>query len=115
MRAMKEAMYSISHTGEFRFSDFDFDPNQLSLVEYGAGTNWEEKAAEELYKLAESNGILNKAIPAETVIDWVILYTKYVYKRPILEYLERTGKIEVIGERKQPFTYPKRKVIIKFK
>lgn len=114
MEVMKEAMYSVSHTGEFRFSDFDFDPSIPSLVNYGVGTNWEENAAHDLYDLVKSIGLLNSAMKIESVKYLVTLHTKYVFRKEILKNLEDSGKIVVTGQRIRPHTYPEDKVVIKF-
>ncbi|MGC8578347.1 MAG: three-Cys-motif partner protein TcmP [Thermoproteota archaeon] len=114
MEVMKEAMYSVSHTGEFRFSDFDFDPNIPSLVNYGVGTNWEENAAADLYSFVKSMGLLNSALKVEQVKHLVTLYTKYIFRKEILKKLEDSGKIVVTGQRFRPRTYPEDKVAIKF-
>ncbi len=114
MEAMKEAMYSVSHTGEFKFSDFDFDPKQASLVDYGIRTNWEANAADDLYNLVKSLSLMNLEMEIERVKLLVTLHTKYVFRKEILKNLEDSGRIVVIGQRSRPRTYPDDKVLIKF-
>ena len=113
MEAMKKAMFSVSHTGEFKFSDFDFDPLQKSLVDYGAATNWESMAAEELYNFVSENGLLNRTVPVEVVKSMVLLKTKYFYRKGIFDHLIGQKKMIAYGQTR-PGTYTDGKVKIKF-
>jgi hypothetical protein len=114
MDVMKEAMYSVSHDGQFRFSDFDFNPHQKSLVDYGLGTGWEESAADELYSYIKSAGAIGLWLRVDDVKRHIILRTKYVYRKGILEHLQKSGKIEVVGQQR-PYTYPPGRVHIRFR
>jgi len=121
MKVMKDAMYNVSENGEFKFSDFDFNPSQKTLVDYGLKLEqwikeWIKDAANELCIYISNNGLINKEIPLEEVEKYIILYTHYAFRKEILKYLEYTSKIDIIGERKRKYTYPDNAGIkIKFK
>ncbi|MGC9123960.1 MAG: three-Cys-motif partner protein TcmP [Thermoplasmata archaeon] len=112
MKAMKEAMYYTSHNGEFYFSDFDFDPHQTTLINYGLSASWFKNAADELYSYIRSQNKLLTWLDVEEVKNYVYLYTHYTFRNGIFKYLEDAKKIEVSGDRKKG-TYPK-KVKIRF-
>jgi hypothetical protein len=118
MKVMKDAMYNVSENGEFKFSDFDFNPSQKTLVDYGLKLKkqWIKDATNELCIYISNNGLINKEIPLEEVEKYIILYTHYAFRKEILKYLESTSKIDIIGERKRKYTYPDNAGIkIKFK
>ncbi|MFP3257495.1 MAG: three-Cys-motif partner protein TcmP [Candidatus Nanopusillus acidilobi] len=118
MKVMKDAMYNVSENGEFKFSDFDFNPSQKTLVDYGLKLKkqWIKDATNELCIYISNNALINKEIPLEEVEKYIILYTHYAFRKEILKYLESTSKIDIIGERKRKYTYPDNAGIkIKFK
>ena len=118
MKVMKDAMYNISDKGEFKFSDFDFNPSQKTLVDYGLKLKkqWIKDATNELCIYISNNGLINKEIPLEEVEKYIVLYTHYAFRKEILKYLESTSKIDIIGERKRKHTHPDNVGIkIKFK
>ena len=117
MKVMKDAMYNVSKNGEFKFSDFDFNPSQKTLVDYGLESKqWIKEAINELCIYISNNGLINKEIPVKDVENYIILYTHYAFRKEILKNLEYTSKIDIIGERKRKSTYPDNAGIkIKFK
>ena len=106
MKVMKDAMYSVSSIGEFKFSDFDFDPGQQTLVDYGMTESWPSKAAADLYELVKRSGLLGKEVSAKLPETLVTLETKWVFRKSILKALEDQGKLNYIGKRPRSGSYP---------
>lgn len=106
LEAMKEAMYAVSQNkSEFKFSDFDFEPYQTTLIDYGLEQEWCEKAADELYQYIVNNGYIGQELTWEEIKNIIIEHTKYVDRKCILKSLEDKGKIQVTN-RKRNKTYP---------
>jgi len=108
--AMKQAMYNVSHDGSYKFSDFDFDPNQRTLVDYGAEESWIDVASEDAMRYISSltsEGI--KEIPISVIKDHVKYSTYWIYYNAILDKLEKDKKIQVINcENRRKGTFPDR-------
>ena len=108
--AMKAAMYSAAQDGSYRFSDFEFDPGQTTLVDYfNITTNWVVRASEEvmnyLLRLSrEGKG----SIPIKQVKGFITCRTVWKYEKAILEYLENNNKIDVKVQNRKGQTYPDR-------
>ena len=107
MKVMKDAMYSVSSNGEFRFSDFDFDPGQHTLVDYGLTESWPSKAAADLYQLVKNQGLIGKEVPVSLPDRLVTLETRWTYRKSfILKALEDQGKLSYHGYRARSGIYP---------
>jgi three-Cys-motif partner protein len=98
MKAMKEAMWNVGRTGEYTFSDFNFE--QSSLIDYSKGL-WIKQAADLVY-----NEYKGKTITLTQLETWVILYTRFIFRKEILVALEKEDKIQYEGIRQKSFTYP---------
>jgi three-Cys-motif partner protein len=122
--AMKAAMFKISEDGSYRFSDFNFDPAQATLVDYGIDHEWIGKAAEELYdylkvisnqkispefaKLLNRDPDEPRKIPISEAKTFITCRTVWKYNNSILKNLEDSGKITVHITKRKPGTYPDR-------
>jgi len=108
--AMKQAMYNISHDGSYKFSDFDFDSHQKTLVDYGAEESWIYAASEDTMKyisLLTSKGV--KEIPISDIKGYIKYSTYWIYNNSILNKLEVDNKIQVINcEKRRKGTFPDR-------
>jgi len=98
---MKEAMFEVGKGDKYLFSDYDFNPNQRSIMDYTDETIWAKEAGEEIH-----NKLLNKTMSGKEVRSYVILNTKWIYRGSILKYLEEKKKI-VVSDRTRQYTYPK--------
>lgn len=103
MEVMKDAMFKIGGEGNYRFSDFNFNPSQTSILDYADGLKpWVIGAAEYV-----SSALSNQDLTIEQFKDYVTLLTPYIYRAKILKHLEDSGKLEVYSsEKRRPGTYP---------
>ena len=91
MEVMKSSMFDICRQGDYTFSDFNFSPDQTSILDYSDGTEqWVLNAADYL-----SRQLLGKQMQINDIKTYVTLYTPYVYKAKILKELEGKDKIRV--------------------
>ncbi|MEM0050136.1 MAG: three-Cys-motif partner protein TcmP [Candidatus Bathyarchaeia archaeon] len=105
--AMKNAMYNVSSDGSYRFSDFDFDPHQSTLIDYGVEDVWISDASKEVMDYIDKvtrNGTLK--IPIREIKDYIICETKWKYKNAILQKLESDKKIIVNISDRRGTTFP---------
>lgn len=93
LKAMKEAMMKVDRRGSFRFSDRT-DPKQTFLVDYNDPNNWILKAAELVF--AKFTG---KTVPLDDVEEFVLVETSFVFRKSILQSLEKNGKISDVQGR----------------
>jgi hypothetical protein len=112
LEAMKSAMFNSAKDGSYKFSDFEFDPNQTTLVDYGQEQQWIQLAADEVYKKFVSKFGVGNKIPISFFEDFVTCQSKWVFKKEILRKLEEAGKIEVIAEKRRKGTFPDRSYIV---
>jgi len=108
--AMKQAMYKVSHDGSYKFSDFDFDPNQRTLVDYGVDESWIGAASEDAMRYISSltsQGM--KEIAISVIKDHVNYSTYWKYYNSILDKLEKDKKVQVVNcEKRRRGTFPDR-------
>ena len=104
--AMKEAMFGSAKDGSYKFSDFDFNPKQTTLVDYGQEQEWIGRASEDAYQLLVSTFGLGKKIQISNVKDIIKCRSKWVYRKPILVKMEESKKIEVFAENRKKGSYP---------
>ena len=109
---MKNAMFDAAKDGSYKFSDFDFDPNQKTFMDYGQEYAWIQDAAEETEKLLETSFGRGESIPIHAVKSAIICKTKWKYKAAILKHLENNGKIIVDAEKRRKGTYPDQGTIV---
>ncbi len=101
MEVMKEAMWKVDPTGMYRFSDRT-NPRQHFLLDYMDEAWWGEAASRDV-----NTQFKGRTVPLETLRKFVILETPWLFrKRPILERLEKRGKIINVRPRQRKFTYP---------
>jgi len=106
VKAMKEAMWKIGKS--YVFSDYGFNPNQKSLLDYSKDKPWIEQASYQLHK-----NFKNMEVGIDDIEDYITLNTQWIFRKSILKALEHNNLIEVSGIRKRKCTYPK-SVKIKF-
>jgi len=108
--AMKQAMHKVSQDGSYKFSDFDFDPNQRTLVDYGVEESWIGAASEDAMRYISSltsQGV--KEIAISVIKDHVNYSTYWIYYNSILDKLEKDKKIQVVNcEKRRRGTFPDR-------
>ncbi len=105
--AMKYAMYKVSSDGSYKFSDFDFDPSQRTLVDYGFEEKWLDPASKEVLQNLEmykKHGVTKVRI--SHVKSFVKCNTKWKYDNSILKKLEDEGKITVDIPDRRGKTFP---------
>lgn len=102
LEVMKYAMFKVDRTGAYKFSDLT-DPNQTYLVDYGTEQAWVPTAANAVY-----NKFRGKTVSKSDVYQFVVTETPYMYRKSILEYLEkmRPSKISNVSTRQKRFSYP---------
>uniref|UniRef100_A0A7C3F4R9 Three-Cys-motif partner protein TcmP n=1 Tax=Candidatus Methanomethylicus mesodigestus TaxID=1867258 RepID=A0A7C3F4R9_9CREN len=98
IEAMKEAMFKTGKTGEYKFSDYNFE--QKNLLDY-SNVLWQKECANEVYEHFKGSCQKIKGIK-----DWVILETPYIWRSKMLIRLEEEGKITRVIGRNRQFTYP---------
>ncbi len=106
LEVMKEAMLNSAKDGSYKFSDFEFDPSQTTLVDYGQEQAWIERASNELYSLLLSMFGTSKEIQISEVKDLVTCQSKWKFRKAILAKMEESKKIRVIAENRRRGTYP---------
>lgn len=102
LEVMKEAMCKVDRRKTYRFSDLT-DVNQTYLLDYGVEEKWVPEVAELVY-----NRFKGKMVNESVIHEFVVTNTRYIYRKSILEYLERAHppKILNVSSRKRKFTYP---------
>ena len=108
LEVMKRAMLESAKDGSYTFRDFDFDPNQKTMIDYSQQKVWVDEASAECYNILLSKFGKNTNIPIDQVKNVITCYTKWVYNKDILVKLEESNKIRVIIERRKKGTYPDR-------
>lgn len=103
LEVMKGAMCKVDRRGTYRFSDLT-DVNQTYLIDYGAEDQWVPRAADIVYSKFK-----RKTVAESEVHQFVVTETHYIYRKSILECLERSDppKIVNVTNRKRKFSYPK--------
>jgi three-Cys-motif partner protein len=89
LKAIKEAMYRVDKTGNYRFSDRT-TPSQTTMLDYGVEAVWVAKAAELIFKAYRR---APSPIPVTIIEKFVITRTPYVFRKSILRHLEEKEKI----------------------
>ena len=100
LKAMKEAMMKVDRRGTFRFSDRT-DPEQTFLLDYSNDKNWSEHASR--YVHAEFAG---KTASVNKIEEFVLTRTPFVFRKLILQQLEKADKIVRVEGRKRIRTFP---------
>ncbi|MEN3062218.1 MAG: three-Cys-motif partner protein TcmP [Candidatus Methanosuratincola petrocarbonis] len=98
IEVMKEAMFKTGETGEYKFSDYNFE--QKNLLDYSKEL-WQNECADKVYERFKGS-----AQKTEDVKNWVILETPYIWRKGILKKLEEDGKIVRVTERERRYAYP---------
>ena len=111
-KAMKDAMFNSAKDGSYRFNDFDFDPTQRTLVDYGQEYEWVTNASNEIYGILKAKFNQGDNISIKAVKSIVTCETKWKYKNEILKHLEDSGKIKVVTNNRRRGTYPDRGSIV---
>ena len=102
LEVMKEVMYKVDRRGTYTFSDLT-DIKQTYLIDYQTGPHWVPRAAEIVYRKFRGKTVAESAIH-----QFVITETQFIYRKSILEYLERVDPPKIIDviNRKRKFSYP---------
>jgi len=106
LEVMKEAMWRTDKTGSYGFSDLT-DPNQITLMDISDQPHWVPKAANMVY-----NKFKGLTVPVEQIREFVIVGTPFLYRTPVLQYLEKSSppkiiRVDVLEQaRRRAFTYP---------
>lgn len=102
LKVMKDAMYSIDRTGNYRFSD-RINPGQSLLIDFSDELIWIPQSAKLVFD--EFKGQRKNIIEIE---KFVYLKTQYVFRKEILKYLEKSepSKINNVIGRSRIFSYP---------
>ena len=102
VKAAKTAMWEVSRTGEYEFSDRT-DPHQEVVVDYKDDGVWVPCAASLV--LERFRGKKNVAV--EDVEEYVLADTPYLFKKLILKELEKREPAAItVGNRNRSMTYP---------
>jgi len=102
LKVMKEAMWTADPRGTYRFSDRT-DVNQVYLIDFQDKSHWIPEAAREVYEKFRGRVVSEDEIHQFTITD-----TRFIYRKEILKYLEKTQppKIIKVSERPRKFCYP---------
>lgn len=102
LQVMKEAMMKVDSRGTFRFSDYT-DANQSFLLDYSSSSNWVSLAAQMVFSKFRGT-----SVGVETIEEYVLAETPFVFRRSILAYLEGSQPSKVLGvnPRSRARTYP---------
>ncbi|PSN94207.1 hypothetical protein B9Q06_09970 [Candidatus Marsarchaeota G2 archaeon ECH_B_2] len=101
LEVMKESMWKVGREGEYTFSDFGYDPNQTSILDYATDKIWIPALAKIVYE-----HFTTKTVTASDIERYVLLNTPYIWRKETLAHLERSDKIKVLTKRSREFTYP---------
>jgi hypothetical protein len=106
---MKEAMWKVDESGEFRFSDAT-DPNQLVLFEKAPYL-----PALQARVIAAFSG---KEASIDDIEKFVLIETAFreTHYRGILKALEKTGQIEIVNAApgRRIGTFPDPRIVVRF-
>jgi len=100
MEVMKEAMWNVDRRGTYSFSDIT-DPGQSFLIDYSNESVWVPPAAGLLY-----NHFHGQTVSLEAVHRWVVVATRYCFRKAILKHLQKSGRITAVKPQARKFTYP---------
>jgi len=103
LEVMKKAMLTVDKRGIYTFSD-NTDPNQTFLFNNSADENWMPDAANRIF-----GKFKGQSVTVETIHEFIITDTPHIFKKKILEYLEKSvpSKItSVTGRKTKGFHYP---------
>lgn len=105
LEVMKEAMWKTDKIGSYGFSDLT-DPNQITL-DIGDKPYWVPKAANMVH-----DKFRGQTVPIERIHEFVITATPFLYRTPILQYLEKSSPPKIVcvdvleQAKRRAFTYP---------
>ncbi len=108
LEVMKSAMFFSAKDGSYKFSDFDFDPAQKTLIDYGQESDWVIGASEEIYQLLLTRFGKGRSIPIPTVKSIVKCESKWMFKNDILAEMEDSKRINVFVDKRRKRTFPDR-------
>jgi three-Cys-motif partner protein len=102
LEVMKEAMWNIDKTGQYRFSDVT-GFNQSLLMDYEQEPRWVESAAKKVFEQYKG-----KTVDEEEIHRFVVADTQYLYRKAILQHLEkcRPQKILDVQPRQRAGSFP---------
>ena len=103
---MKSAMFKAAGNGTYKFSDFDFNPAQTTLIDYGGQEEWVKHAADELYQYLVSSS--KEEITIKDARKFITCNTLWNVNNSIFKYLEDNRKITVKVEHRKGKTFPNR-------
>ena len=102
MRAAKDAMWKVSQTGDYKFSDRT-DPHQQVVIDYKDDKVWVPRAAAMV--LEKFGG--SKGVNVGKIEEYVLADTPYLFKRGILKELEKRKPAAItVDGRSRSMTYP---------
>ncbi len=110
LEKMKDAVWKIDVTGEFRFSDAT-DPNQMIFFSEPRFDLLRREVANRFGGTEATVGDIERFVIGETA------FRKAHYKRHVLKPMEQAGEIEPVNPRpgRQPGTYADRSLRLRFK
>lgn len=91
MDAMKKAMFKVTKSGTYRFSDRS-SPGQTYLMDYFDENVDLKRGGELIYQNFKGTRVLS-----DLVRDFVLARTPYILWRPFLKYLEQQSPKKIIG------------------
>jgi three-Cys-motif partner protein len=102
LEVMKEAMWNVDSRGSYSFSDVT-GFNQTYLMDFQKDPQWIQNAAKVIYQRFKG-----QTISEEDVHRFVIVDTPYIYRKSVLQLLEKSNppKILNVSCRKRVYSYP---------
>lgn len=102
LEVMKEAMWNVDPTGSYKFSDVT-GLNQSLLMDFQDEPLWVQNAANMVY-----GHFKGKTVNEREIYQFVVKDTKYVYRKTILQTLEKSTppRIAVLSKRQRAYSYP---------
>ena len=102
LEVMKEAMWNVDSSGSYSFSDVT-GFNQTYLMDFQKDPQWIQNAAKVVYQRFRGQTIREEAIHRFVVVD-----TPFIYRKSVLQSLEKSNPPKIINVscRKRTYSYP---------
>ncbi len=105
LEVIKKAMLTVGQGGEYKFSDRT-DPRQTYLLDYEDDDYWMPEVKNMIFQKFKG-----QSVQLETIIEYVITDTPYLFKKKILTLLETDNPkkiVNVTNRKRKSLDYPER-------
>src|SRR2546425_4648233 len=101
IEVMKHAMSKAGKQWSYRFSDYDFDPRQSTILDYTNEKPWIRDEAERIYQQFRGKDAFGTEVRM-----FILLETIWSFSSQSLRLLEESERLTCLGGRTRRFTYP---------